>query len=255
MHVFGVQLDIQWENKAANFARVRELIRAAAPPPDSLVALPEMFATGFSMNAKSIAEYPGGETEIYCADLAREFSIYILGGLVTPSCDGRGTNQTVVFSPDGDIVLRYAKIHPFSFSGEDKYYAAGEEISLFEWRGFQVAPFICYDLRFPEIFRAGVKKGANLFVVIANWPASREEHWTTLLRARAIENQAYVLGVNRCGNDPKSHYSGRSQIIDPRGQIIADGGENEGVIGADLDLTALKKYRADFPALADMRFS
>ncbi len=253
MNIFGVQLDIQWENKAANFARVRELIAGAAPPSGSLVVLPEMFATGFSMDARSIAEYPGGATEKYFADLAHGFSIYILGGMVTPSGDGRGTNEAVAFSPDGSLVARYAKIHPFSFSGENKYYAAGEEISLFDWQGFRVAPFICYDLRFPEIFRAAVKKGANLFVVIANWPAAREEHWLALLRARAIENQAYILGVNRCGDDPKLHYSGRSQIIDPRGEIIADGGHNEGVISAELDLAALEKYRADFPALADMK--
>ena len=254
MNIFGVQLDIQWENKAANFARVHELIQAAAPPSGALVVLPEMFATGFSMDSKNIAEYPGEATEKYFADLAREYSIFILGGVVTPSDDGRGYNEAVAFSPCGDRIARYAKIHPFSFSGENKYYAAGHEISLFDWQGFRVAPFICYDLRFPEIFRAAVKKGANLFVVIANWPAAREEHWMALLRARAIENQAYVLGVNRCGDDPNLHYSGRSQIIDPRGEIFADGGENEGVISTKLDLSALEKYRAEFPALDDMRF-
>ena len=254
MKLYCVQLDSGWENKAASFARVEALLSATVPERGSLVLLPEMFATGFSMNAQNIAEYPDGETEKYFANLAREFSIFILGGVVTPSSDGRGYNEAVVVSPDGISVARYRKIHPFSLGGENKYYAAGQSISLFEWHGFRVAPFICYDLRFPEIFRAAVKKGANLFVVIANWPAAREGHWTALLKARAIENQAYILGVNRCGDDPKLHYSGHSQIIDPHGEIIADGGENEGVICAKLDLSALDKYRHDFPALADMKF-
>jgi predicted amidohydrolase len=122
------------------------------------------------------------------------------------------------------------------------------------WHDFQVAPFVCYDLRFPEIFRAAVKQETGLFVVIANWPSAREEHWLALLKARAIENQAYVLGVNRCGDDPKLHYSGRSQLIDPRGAILADAGESEGVISAELDLKALEEYRSSFPALADMKF-
>ena len=258
MKIFGVQLDMQWEDKAANFAHVRELVSRAAPPPGSLVALPEMFATGFSMNAEAIAENHGGETERFLATLARERQIFVLAGIVAPSGDGRGCNEAVVFSPDGSPggspLARYCKIHPFSFGGEDRHYAAGEGIALFEWQGFRVAPFICYDLRFPEIFRAAAKRGANLFVVIANWPQVREAHWLALLCARAIENQAYVLGVNRCGSDPKLHYAGRSQIIDPRGEILADAGNDETVIGAQLDLEALETYQREFPALADMRF-
>ncbi len=258
MKIFGVQLDMQWEDKAANFARVRELVTRAAPPPGALVALPEMFATGFSMNAQAIAENHGGETEQFLAALALEHQIFVIAGIVAPSGDGRGRNEAVVFSPDGNPesrpLARYCKIHPFSFGGEDRHYAAGEGIALFAWQGFRVAPFICYDLRFPEIFRAAAKRDANLFVVIANWPQVREAHWLALLRARAIENQAYVLGVNRCGSDPKLHYAGRSQIIDPRGELLADAGNDESVISAELDLNDLETYRREFSALADMRF-
>ncbi|HKG80277.1 MAG TPA: nitrilase-related carbon-nitrogen hydrolase, partial [Pyrinomonadaceae bacterium] len=117
---------------------------------------------------------------------------------------------------------------------------------------FTVSPFICYDLRFPEIFRAAVFQGAQLFVVIANWPASRVRHWITLLKARAIENQAYVMGVNRCGNDPKLSYSGHSMIIDPRGEVLADASEVEGVISAEIDAEALAQYRREFPFLNDI---
>jgi len=116
-----------------------------------------------------------------------------------------------------------------------------------------VAPFVCYDLRFPEVFRIAAARGAQLLAVIANWPSAREAHWLTLLRARAIENQAYVAGVNRCGEDPRLRYTGRSVIIDPRGEVLADAGSDEAVITADIDLADLEEYRRSFPALADMR--
>lgn len=256
MKVFGVQLDIQWEDKTANYERVRSLLQSATPPPGSLLVLPEMFATGFSMNVADIAESEGecSQTERFLAALARETSCYVLGGVIKPHGDGRGRNEAPVFGPDGKLLARYCKMHPFTFGGEHKHYAAGDEIALFEWQGFQAAPFICYDLRFPEIFRAATKRGANLLCVIANWPVPREAHWRALLRARAIENQAYVIGINRCGDDPKLHYSGHSQIIDPRGEILADGGNEEGVISAELNLLELETYRREFPALADIRF-
>jgi len=124
---------------------------------------------------------------------------------------------------------------------------------MFAWQSFQVAPFICYDLRFPELFRASARRGAQLFAVIANWPLTRAQHWITLLQARAIENQAYVAGVNRCGRDPKLGYNGRSLIISPQGDILADAEDKECVISAELDLAGLLAWREKFPALQDMR--
>jgi predicted amidohydrolase len=115
-----------------------------------------------------------------------------------------------------------------------------------------VSPFICYDLRFPEAFRGAVRRGARAFVVIANWPAERHEHWDLLLRARAIENQAFVVGVNRCGSDPRHAYAGGSMIVDPQGGILARAGGEECVISADLDAASLMEYRERFPALGDM---
>src|SRR5690606_6307419 len=117
-----------------------------------------------------------------------------------------------------------------------------------------VSPLICYDLRFPEAFRLATKQGAEMFVVIANWPTARVEHWLTLLKARAIENQAYVIGCNRVGRDPKVVYPGRSVIIDPRGNVLADAGGDPGVISSSIDAAALREYRKTFPALNDIRF-
>jgi predicted amidohydrolase len=253
MHVAGVQLDIVWEDKSANYDKVRGLVAAAKLPGGALVVLPEMFATGFSMNVAGIAEPPGGPTESFVASLAGEFGVFVCGGVVLGAPDGRGLNQAVTFAPDRELVARYSKIHPFSYGGETKHYAPGTEVITYRIRTVPIAPFVCYDLRFPEIFRSAAKKGAQLLTVIANWPEPREAHWLALLKARAIENQAFVVGVNRCGRDPRLLYPGRGQIIDPRGNILADGGNTEGVFGAELDMAGLISYRKEFPALEDIR--
>jgi predicted amidohydrolase len=253
MYVAGLQLDIVWENKKANHDKVRALIAAAKLPKGALVALPEMFATGFSMNVAEVAQTDQRETEVFLASLAEEHDIFVCGGVVTRRPDGRGHNQSVTFGPDGGILARYSKIHPFSYGGETAQYAGGTDVITYRLGELLVAPFVCYDLRFPEIFRHAVKKGVQLYTVIANWPEPREAHWLALLKARAIENQAFVVGVNRCGKDPKLSYSGRGQILDPRGNVLADAGNGEGVFGAEIDPSALLSYRKDFPALQDMK--
>jgi len=254
MQVVGCQLDIAWEDREANHARVRDMLAVSPPQAGGLVVLPEMFASVFSMDVAKIAEGEAAPTRQFLSDLAREYQVYLVGGVVTRGADGRGKNEAVVIAPDGSEVVRYHKIHPFSYGGETKSYSAGRQIVVFDIGGFTIAPFICYDLRFPEIFRQAIRQGVNLFVVIANWPTARVNHWTTLLQARAIENQAFVIGVNRCGRDPNLEYPGRSLIVDPKGQILSDGGSTLGVISAMLNLHELQDYRRQFPALADMRF-
>lgn len=251
MHVAGVQIDIAWEDKPANHAKVRAL--AAGVPAGSLIVLPEMFSTGFSMNVEGIHEGEARASERFLAELAKERKSTVLGGVVTRPAGGRGRNEALLVGSDGAEAARYAKIHPFSYAGETDHYEPGREVVVAPVGGLALCPLVCYDLRFPEAFRQGVRRGAELFVVIANWPAPREEHWTTLLRARAIENQAYVVGVNRVGRDPKLAYSGRSMIIDPRGTVLADGGSAEGVVRAELDPASLRAWRRDFPALSDIR--
>jgi omega-amidase len=253
MKVIGLQPDVAWENKSANHARVRSLIEKAEPQPGSLVVLPEMFATGFSMNVETIDDSESGETQDFLAQTAAEYRIYLLGGVVTRHANGRGINQCVVYATDGRELARYSKMQPFTLGGESDHYAAGENLCLFDLEGFKVASFICYDLRFPEIFRAAVRRGANLYTVIASWPVAREEHWVTLLKARAIENQAYVIGVNRFGNDPKFFHPGHSLIVHPSGKVMAEAGREECAIRAELSLEELVKYRQELPFLNDMR--
>lgn len=250
MRVAGVQLDIAWENPRANHDKVRGLVSSAKLPQGTLVVLPEMFATGFSMDVSKTEQ---GDTEAFLSALAKECRVHVCGGVVSRAPDGRGLNHSVTFAPDGSRLDRYTKIHPFSFGGETVNYSAGAEVHVYKIGEVATASFVCYDLRFPEIFRNAVTRGAQLYTVIANWPEPREAHWLALLKARAIENQAFVVGVNRCGKDPKLAYSGRGQIIDPRGNVLADGGNAEGVFSADLDLPGLLQYRKEFPALQDMK--
>ncbi len=253
LHVVACQLDIAWEEPEANCRAVAALLEEATPPQGSLVLLPEMFATGFSMQLAATAQAPDRPVERFMAATAARLGVCVVGGVVRRDPPATlGLNQAVAFGPDGGELARYSKIHPFSFAGEDRRFARGDEVVTFAWGGFAVAPFVCYDLRFPEVFRVATRAGANLLVVIANWPAARESHWLTLLAARAIENQAYVIGVNRCGRDPNAAYAGQSRILDPRGRVVAEGGDAVGVVEADLDLEALLTYRREFPVLADL---
>jgi predicted amidohydrolase len=248
------QIDIAWEDPSANYKKVRGLLERERIERGGLVVLAEMFSTGFSMNVARVKEGAPSKTEEFLRGVAEDFGVFVVGGLVDTGSDGKPRNQAAVFSPEGRQLARYSKIHPFTLGGEAACYTAGTEIVTFEWQGCTVAPFICYDLRFPEVFRSAVQRGAQMFVVIANWPIKRDMHWVTLLQARAIENQTYVVGVNRSGTDPKYTYSGRSMIVDPHGTILTQIGNEEGVISAPVDVAALEAWRKEFPALRDIHW-
>jgi len=253
MRTYCVQLDIVWEDKPANHAKVRRMLADAKPAPGSMILLPEMFSTGFSMNVATVTDHESRSDQTFLSHLAHEHRCFVVGGFVTTGSDQKGLNQSAVFDPEGHELVRYTKLHTFTPGKETAHYLPGTGITLCEAGGFRVCPFICYDLRFPEIFRSAARQGAQLFVVIANWPSMREDHWVTLLRARAIENQAYVAAANRCGNDPWLPYPGRSLIVDPHGVVLADAGPSEGIISADIDPAAVESWRRDFPLLRDMR--
>ncbi len=254
MKIALCQLDIAWENKNVNFQKVFAMLQNAEHlAKGALIILPEMYATGFSMNVDFIQEGEHRQAEKCLWETAKRFGATVIGGVVNRDANGRGLNQAVVFGPDGKEITRYTKMQPFALGGEAEHYTFGNEIKLFDCGGFRVAPFVCYDLRFPELFRHATQLGAQLFVDIANWPVTRIDHWLTLLRARAIENQAYVAGVNRVGRDPKYVYNGRSILVNPHGEIIADAGNGECVIGAEIEPQVVTDWRRDFPALNDIR--
>jgi omega-amidase len=251
--IHAVQHDIVWENKAATHARVAALLVAQTPAPGSLVVLPEMFATGFSLNTSVTDDSASHETEIFLKQLARQHNVAVLAGVVGRNATGLPCNQALALAPDGRELARYTKLRPFTPGGETAHYALGERSVVFEWQGLRVAPFICYDLRFPELVRPVAAAGVDLLVFIASWPDKRIAHWAKLLQARAIENQCYVVGVNRVGTDPDHRYVGRSLIVDYFGEITTDAGAGEGVITARLDRAALDHYRAGLPFLKDIR--
>jgi omega-amidase len=251
--VAALQFDIAWEDKVANFATVRRMLEQAQVPRNTLVALPEMFATGFSMNVGAVAEPYEGETEQFLGETAKSFGIYLLAGAAMRGKNGKARNKALIFSPEGELIAYYAKMRPFTPGGEKDFYEPGNAVTSFTWGDCKVSPFVCYDLRFPELFRDAAKAhGPELFVVIANFPEKRIHHWIKLVQARAIENQAYVMAVNRIGTDPYHEYPGRSIIVDPDGEVVADAGSKQACVMADLDLEKLRKYRSGLPFLADM---
>jgi predicted amidohydrolase len=240
-----------WEDKPASLAKARQLIADAKPAPGSLIVLPEMFATGFSIDTTITAEPEQGSTEQFLIEIAREHRCAVIGGLVTKCPAGGCRNQSLFITPEGRVLGRYSKNQLFSLGGESTVHTAGQGVTVVEWQGLKIAPLICYDLRFSELAREAVKAGAELLVFIAAWPVKRVAHWITLLQARAIENLAFVIGVNQCGSDPNFIYPGRSLVVDPHGVVIADAGDREQILRAEIDPAVLHEWRAQFPALRD----
>ena len=245
-----VQLDIAWEDVVENHRRASRHLEAAKAGRARLAILPEMFSTGFSMDAARIAQPPGGSSESFLREEARRLDLWILAS-VPEQGEPAPRNMAMLVSPEGEVV-RYAKIHPFSYAGEHRVYAAGDRVVTADVEGVRVTPLVCYDLRFPEPFRTAAAE-TDLFVVVANWPGERREHWRALLRARAIENQAYVAGVNRSGDGNGLHYAGDSAVVAPLGETLVEADESEQVVFADVDADVVRKLRARFPALDDRR--
>jgi omega-amidase len=246
-----VQLNSVWEDPAASFRKVEQLLAKQPPRPGGLVVLPEMFSTGFSLDLKKTCTGAATETEAFLRSMAARHQAAVLGGCVRMDGNGMGRNEAIAVSPSGDQLARYLKQRPFSGAGEDLAHERGYEGTSFTWGGLRISPLICYDLRFPELFRGGAKGGAEVFVVIAAWPKKRIDHWVTLLRARAIENQAYVIGVNRTGDEPEFSYCGRSVVCDPHGEVVLDAGEEERVVQFTIDPKLPAAWREEFPAYSD----
>ncbi|MBJ06864.1 MAG: amidohydrolase [Verrucomicrobiaceae bacterium] len=254
MSVIALQYDIAWEDRERNFDTVRRLLTKSTVKPGSLIVLPEMFSTGLSMDVEKVAEKKDSSVEKFLSSLAWQYESHVIGGLVSrDGSSGMGRNEVAVYDPSGRPVALYQKNHTFSYNDESSHYQAGEGLAMFRWRDFTVCPVICYDLRFPELFRQGVRRGADLFTVSANWPDPRLRHWKTLLEARAIENLAHVVGVNRVGCDPRFNYPGGSRILNHCGVVLAEAGDSEAVLACELDHAEMLSWRKEFPALEDMK--
>lgn len=250
MRVAGAQFDIAWEEPAENFRRAAPLLERAAAAGARLVALPEMFNTGFSMNADEVARH-AESTRAWLAEQAKRLKIHLIGGYAEPGSP-RPKNSLSLMGPDGKELLHYQKMHPFSLAGEDQKFSGGTVVGTATIEGVRVTPVICYDLRFPELFRSVVEK-TDLFVVIANWPEKRRHAWSTLLMARAIESQCFVLGVNRVGDVRGEPHSGDSALLDPFGTARATASQETTVVTGDVDAAEVARVRERFPFLKDRR--
>ena len=252
MKVAAVQHDIVWEDRDANFERLGPMIAVAAAEGARLVVLSEMFSTGFSMATELIAEPADGPSVQFLVDQARRHDVWVTGSIPErPAGADRPFNQLVLAAPDG-AVHRYAKIHPFGYGAEHEHYAAGDSFLTVNVESVRCSFFVCYDLRFADEFWP-LAPETDCYVVPANWPRSRRSHWSALLRARAIENQAYVVGVNRVGEGGSLTYAGDSVIIDPLGDVLASAGGGECIATADVDPAHVNGLRTRFPFLADRR--
>lgn len=242
------QFDLKWENIQANLEKI-DCILEQLPADVDIVFLPEMFSTGFTMNAAKVAETMDGETMNWLKDISSKYDIAICGSLVIQE-DRKFYNRLIFVEPSGKI-SHYDKRHLFTMSGENTVYTPGNSRLIVKYRGWRICPLICYDLRFPVWSRN--LKNYDLLAYVANWPEQRSLVWNTLLKARAIENQSYVVGVNRVGADGnKITYSGQSQIIDAKGTELVVGKEySEEVVFAELSHSKLEQFRRKFPVLDD----
>ncbi|MGB0114550.1 MAG: carbon-nitrogen family hydrolase [Ilumatobacteraceae bacterium] len=256
LRVAAIQHDIVWHDRQANFAHLSPLVAGAVANGAGLVLMTETFSTGFSFDTPGIAEPEGGPSSQFITEMATTHNVWVGGSCPeiapdAPDDDQRPSNSFVLVSPDG-VAHRYRKIHPFSHAGEERYVRAGTEFLTVDIDGVRCSLFVCYDLRFTDEFWA-LADDTDAYLVVANWPGKRRLHWSTLLRARAIENQAYVVGVNRVGSGGGLDYSGDSAIIDPLGEILASGAGGETVLLADIDTDHVASTRDHFRFLQDRR--
>jgi predicted amidohydrolase len=252
MRIGVVQHDIVWEDREANFGRLGPRVARAAAAGAELVLLSETFSTGFSMTP-GIGEPEGGPSSAFLREQAAEHGVWVAGSCPEIAEDGAlPFNSFVLAGPDG-TVHRYRKLHPFTHGGEHERFRAGEAPLTVEIGGLRVTPFVCYDLRFADVFwRAAAD--TDVYLVTANWPAARRLHWQTLLQARAIENQAYVVGCNRVGvaGDGTEH-AGDSRIVSPMGELLATAAGVETLVLADVDPAEVAATRDRLRFLPDRR--
>ena len=243
-----VQANLAWENKEANLKHFDRLLDKV-PEYSDLLILPEMFSTAFTMNATRLAEPPDGPTVKWLKEKAQKLHSSLIASLIVVE-DGKYYNRLYVVQPDGEP-FTYDKRHLFRMARENEVYSAGNDLLTVEVKGWKVRPFICYDLRFPVWVRNS-NGSYDLAVFIANWPERRAQHWITLLKARAIENQSFVIGVNRVGRDGlQIEYSGDSMIVDPLGNEMVHLRRRESIHTNRLSAKSLTSYRQKFPVWMD----
>jgi omega-amidase len=248
MKITIVQPETIWEDKPANFRKIEKMLGKTIGETD-LAVLPEMFTTGFSLNAETLAEDLSGETFKWMNNLSGTCNMAICGSFIAKSRN-KYYNHFLFVTPQGKT-FSYNKRHLFSLGGENEIFSQGEKRQIFNYCGFRILAIVCYDLRFPVWIRN--RGDYDVMICVASWPDVRREAWNSLLKARAIENQCYVVGVNRTGQDNAGlQYAGDSVILDPLGKIIGKVNEyEEGIATVDISLSELQSFREIFPVWKD----
>jgi omega-amidase len=247
------QIHVALGDPATNLKKVDEWTAEAAQRGSNLIVFPEMWTTGYDW--KNIRPLSVGQDEVIeaVAGLAKKYNLWLTGSMLALNDDGRPTNTSILFDPQGQQVGVYRKAHLFGLMNEDQYLAAGQHLTTVETPWGYVGLAICYDLRFPEMFRAYALGGVNVVFLPSAWPHPRLAHWRTLLRARAIENQMYIVAVNQVGGDGTYHFCGHSAIIDPWGEIVVEAGETEVLLTATLETDQVAEIRQKMSVLKDRR--
>jgi omega-amidase len=253
MRIALAQFDIVWEDREANYEKARAFAKQAEAKGAHLLVLPEMFSTGFSMNPSVTAEKMDGATASFVRALAKECNLSVLAGLVLEGKGGKGRNSALIVDKTGCDLAVYTKTHLFAYADEHNYHQQGDGPVVFDLEEMRCASYICYDLRFPELFRKTANQ-CHVVFVIASWPKSRQKHWDLLLPARAVENQQYVIGVNRIGRGGGLEYGGGSVVYDPLGNAVTVAADQEDLLLADIKEETVAKVRESMPFLKDRRF-
>ncbi len=246
-----VQYSPVWENPEASIEKINSLLSIYNMNDVDLLIFPELSLTGFTMKSKLLAEEMDGISFKYFMDLSKKLKLDVFAGIIE-NYDKEIYNSLIHFDSKGLIRVRYRKIHPFSSSGENKNYSSSRATVTTRIGKITFGLSICYDLRFPELYRSYGKEKVDVLCNIANWPIARISHWDKLLQARAIENLSYMIGVNRIGTDPSLTYSGHSAVIDPMGNVLVNSDKEE-IIFAVLDIEKVKETRDSLPFLNDIK--
>jgi omega-amidase len=251
-----VQMNIEAGNPETNFARMEARLEEAAalsPKPD-LIVLPEMWNTGYALTEiVTLADPDGLRTKEVVSAFCRKHGINVLAGSIAELRGEAVTNTVHIFDRTGAEVMEYNKIHLFQLMNEHLHLLAGEQLGSFDLEGIPSAVMICYDIRFPELARKLALLGARILFVPAEWPHPRLHHWRTLLQARAIENQMFVVSCNTVGESGGASFFGHSMIIDPWGEVLAEAGEEEAILSAEIDMALVEEVRGHIPVFADRR--
>ncbi|WP_174733706.1 carbon-nitrogen family hydrolase [Mesobacillus harenae] len=249
-----LQMDIAFGSPEANYQEAEKLIQQASSENPDIIVLPELWTTGYDLENLTKTADPNAEKAItFLRAAAERTGSHFVGGSIANLTESGIKNTLLVVDKNGSFIHEYSKLHLFKLMDEHHYLSAGDKKGLFNLNGRKFAGMICYDIRFPEWIRSHTSRGAEALFVVAEWPLARLEHWRALLISRAIENQSFVIACNRAGSDPKNQFAGHSLVIDPWGEVIAEAGEQQEILTAEIDLDKVQEVRKMIPIFEDRR--